>query len=191
MKILALWLSILTAGWNGGSAQNSNQQAPAQTPPAAATPAPVSAARPGDVDTVEHIVVAVYDVISGPAGAARDWDRFRSLYYPGARMIPSRRDDKGAITARVLSPEDYIVRASEVFAKDGFFENSIANRIERWDHMAHVWGTYESRHVKGEKPFARGINSFQLMHDGSRWWILSVYWEGEDPAHPLPEQYLK
>jgi hypothetical protein len=67
----------------------------------------------------------------------------------------------------------------------------VANRVELWDHMAQVWSTYESRHAQGEAPFARGINSFQLINDGARWWILTIYWEGEDPAHPLPEKYLK
>jgi hypothetical protein len=193
MSKLALLLSLLAAGWTMGAAQNSNQQTP--TPPPAApssTSATASpAARPGDVDTIEHILAAVYDVISGPAGASRDWDRFLSLYYSGARLIPSRRDDKGKVTARVLSPEEYVTRGKDAFASQGFFENSVANRIEVWDHMAHVWSTYESRHAKGEKPFARGINSFQLFNDGTRWWILTIYWEGEDKDHPLPEKYLK
>jgi hypothetical protein len=167
------------------------QTSPAPSTPAASSPiAPSAAARPGDVDSVEHIIAAVYDVISGPAGP-RDWDRFRTLYYPGARMIPSRRDDKGTITARVSSPDEYATRSSAFFMKEGFFENSVSNRVEEWDHIAHVWSTYESRHAKGDKPFARGVNSFQLFNDGSRWWILTVYWEGEDPSHPLPEKYLK
>src|SRR5215468_6328518 len=101
------------------------------SPSTAAAPAP--AARPGDVDTIEHILAAVYDVISGPAGAPRDWDRFRTLYYPGARLIPTRRDDKGAITARVLTPEDFVTRGKEIFANQGFFETPIANRVEQWD----------------------------------------------------------
>lgn len=106
-------------------------------------------------------------------------------------MIPSRRDDKGTVTARVSSPDEYATRAQDFFSKEGFFENSVANRVETWDHIAHVWSTYESRHAKGEKPFARGINSFQLFKDGNRWWILTVYWESEDANHPLPEKYLK
>jgi hypothetical protein len=142
------------------------------------------------VDSIDHIIAAVYDVISGPAGP-RDWDRFRSFFYPGARMIPSRRDDKGAVSARVSSPDEYATRAQDFFSKEGFFENSVANHVEEWDHIAHVWSTYESRHAKGEKPFARGINSFQLINDGSRWWILTIYWEAEDANHSLPEKYLK
>jgi len=165
------------------SAQNpAAQPSPAAPKPSApGTSAPISTARPGDVDSIDHIVAAVYDVISGPAGP-RDWDRFRSLYYPGARMIPSRRDDKGTITARVSSPDEYATRAQDYFSKESFFENSVVNRVEVWDHIAHVWSTYESRHAKGEKPFARGINSFQLFNDGSRWWILTIYWEQEDAA---------
>jgi hypothetical protein len=184
----ALFLCVLAAAL---SRQTSSQHAAATaTPTPNASPTVVPAARSGDVDTVEHIVAAVYDVISGPAGP-RDWDRFRSLYFPGARMIPSGRSDKGAAFARIVSPDDYANRSQDFFNKEGFFENPVANRVEVWDHIAHVWSTYESRHAKGEKPFARGINSFQLFNDGSRWWILTVYWEGENKDHPLPEKYLK
>jgi hypothetical protein len=154
------------------------------------TPTSPPQVRPKDVDSIEHILTAVYDVISGPAASPRDWDRFRSLFYTGARLVPSRRDKDGKVTANSLTPEEYIVRAQPFFEKEGFFESPVANRIESWDHVAHVWSTYESRHAKGEKPFARGINSFQLLFDGSRWWVLSIYWEGEEPAHPLPEKYL-
>jgi hypothetical protein len=190
---LCLCLAYLNAGAQNPAPQPASPTSPAPSATAPGTTVPNAAApgaRPGDVDSIEHIIAAVYDVISGPAGP-RDWDRFRSLYYSGARMIPSRRDDKGAITARVSSPDEYATRAQDFFSKEGFFENSVANRVESWDHIAHVWSTYESRHAKGEKPFARGINSFQLFHDGSRWWILTVYWESEDAAHPLPEKYLK
>jgi hypothetical protein len=166
----------------------------AQTAQPSPSPSPLStpgqAARPGDVDTVDHIINAVYDSISGPAGP-RDWNRFRSLFYRGARLIPSRADASGKASAATLSTDDYAQRGADYFAKEGFFENPVANRVEIWDHIAHVWSTYESRHAKGDAPFARGINSFQLLNDGSRWWILTIYWEGEDPAHPLPEKYLK
>jgi hypothetical protein len=176
-------VAVLLALFIHATAQ-SPQAAPAQAN------APAASARPGDVDSIDHIIAAVYDVISGPPGP-RDWDRFRSLYYPGARMIPTRRDDKGALSARVVSPDEYATRSQDYFTKEGFFENPVANRVESWDKIAHVWSTYESRHAKGEKPFARGINSFQLFHDGSRWWILTVYWESEDASHPLPEKYLR
>src|SRR5215472_4348682 len=163
-----------------GQAQSS-QGTPAPAPPQA---------NASDVDTVEHIVGAVYASISGPAGP-RNWDRFQSLFYPGARLIPSHRDQTGKVTANNLTVDQYAERAKTFFDKEGFYESPVANRTEVWDHIAHVWSTYESRHAKGENPFARGINSFQLLYDGSRWWIVTIYWEGEDPGHLLPEKYLK
>ena len=182
--------AVISTGQQPSASSPAQSHAASPAPQASATP-PAPAARPGDVDSIEHILAAVYDVISGPPGK-RDWDRFRSLYYPGARLIPSGRNDKGEITAHVATPDDYATRGQSYFDKEGFFEKSIANRIEVWDHIAHVWSTYESRHAKDDpKPFARGINSFQLIHDGHRWWILSVYWEGEDATHPLPAKYLK
>src|SRR5215831_9001500 len=77
-------------------------QNPAQTSPAAPKPsapnatAPTSNVKPGDVDSIDHIIAAVYDVISGPAGP-RDWNRFKGLFYTGARLIPSRKDPTGKI----------------------------------------------------------------------------------------------
>ena len=50
------------------------------------------APKPADVASVDAIVAALYDVISGDPGIERDWDRFRSLFYPGARMIPTGKN---------------------------------------------------------------------------------------------------
>src|ERR1700755_1397386 len=102
--IFSIFALCLVAGsFTSIMAQNSTPQ---PAPSASATPANTPTAKPGDVDTIEHILAATYDVISGPAGP-RDWDRFRSLFYPGARLMPSRRDDKGTITARVFTPDEY------------------------------------------------------------------------------------
>src|ERR1700745_966627 len=136
-KLFVLVTLCLGLTYLCSSAQN---PAPQPSPAPATSPAPgatVPGARPGDVDSIEHIIAAVYDVISGPAGP-RDWDRFRSLYYAGARMIPSRRDDKGVVPARVSSPDEYATRAQDYFSKEGFFENSVANRVETWNRIAHV-----------------------------------------------------
>ncbi len=157
-SLLIIFISLI------GSSVSQSQPSPSPSP------SPVPAARPADVDSIEHIIAALYDVISGPAGP-RDWDRFRSLFYQGARLIPTGKNDKGEIGARVLTPDDYVGRAQPMFSKEGFFERSIANKVEHWDRIANVWSTYESRHAKEDaKPFARGINSIQLLYDGKRWW---------------------
>jgi hypothetical protein len=163
------------------------QASPAQTPAAATPPA-----NPADVATMDAIVSAVYDVISGPAKSPRNWDRFRSLFVPGARLIPTGPRPTGEVSSRVLTPEDYIQRSGPFLEQNGFFEREISKRVEKFGNIAHIFSTYESRHAREEeKPFARGINSFQLMNDGKRWWIVTIFWQGEDDKNPLPAEYLR
>lgn len=162
----------------------------AQTTSAAAE-ASTPAAAPADVASPEAIVAALYDVISGDAGQARDWDRFRSLFHPTARLMPSGTDREGRGVVRSFTPDDYIARSEPFLLREGFHEREIARRSERFGRIQHVWSTYETLHsLSDAQPFARGINSIQLFHDGQRWWILSVYWQAETPEAPLPAAYL-
>ena len=158
-------------------------------------------ANPCDVASIEAIIAAAYDVISGPAGKERDWERERSLFFPGARLIPTAKtvtSDKGPVTSssklepQVLDIDGYIARVEPFFEKNGFYEKEVARRVEQFGQIAHVWSTYESRHDPSDAaPFMRGINSIQLFNDGSRWWILSIYWQHESPQHPVPEKYFQ
>jgi hypothetical protein len=182
----------------------SSTPATQQATPAAAAAPQVPAANPADVNSIDSIIAALYDVISGPAGKKRDWDRFRSLFAPGARLIPTgpRRapgtapdvplTGKEEYGSRALTPEDYITRSSRLLEERGFFESEVARRTEQYGHIAHAFSTYDSRHKKEDaKPFQRGINSIQLMNDGKRWWVVTVFWEGETEKTPLPGKYLK
>jgi len=150
-------------------------------------------ADPRDVESIDAIIAAAYDVISGPAEQQRDWNRERSLFYHGARLIPTAsvpgRNDVN-LEPQILDVEGYIARAEPIL-NDGFYETEIARRTEQFGRIAHVWSTYESRHDPSDPaPFMRGINSFQLFNDGKRWWILSVYWQHENAEHALPQKYL-
>lgn len=170
-------------------------QAQNQTQPQApGTPAPATAppmASPADVGSPDAIIAAVYDVISGPAGQKRNWDRMHSLFHPGARLIPTSSRKEGGMSATSLSVQEYIDHASAYFEKNGFSEREIARHTERWGNIMEAFSTYESRHdAKDAAPFARGINSFQLFFDGTRWWILTIYWQAETPDNVLTEQYL-
>ena len=164
---------------------------PASKPLTTASPA-TPAANPADVASVDSIIGAVYDVISGPAGKKRDWDRMRSLFLPGARLIPTGPRQSGGYGSRVVTVEEYIERSSGFLEKEGFFEKEVARVSEQFGQIVHAFSTYESRHAADDaKPFQRGINSIQLMNDGKRWWIVTIFWQGEDEKTPLPEKYLK
>ncbi|HEV2842092.1 MAG TPA: hypothetical protein VGW39_12255 [Chthoniobacterales bacterium] len=154
---------------------------------------PASAANPADVASIDAIITAAYDVISGPAGQKRDWDRDRSLFIPCARLIPTAAEPGGGskLEPQILDVGGFIARVEPYFEKNGFFEKEIARRTEQFGHIAQVWSTYESRHNEDDpQPFMRGINSIQLFYDGNRWWIVTIYWQHESPEEPVPEKYL-
>jgi hypothetical protein len=151
-----------------------------------------AAAVPADVASVDGVVAALYDTISGPAGKERDWNRLRALFRTDGRMVVHGHNKEGVFNTRVLSVDDYIARVTPLFAKEGFFESELARKSEQFGQVAHVFSTYESRHARGEaKPFQRGINSIQLVHDGQRWWVVSLVWQAETDRNPLPDRYLK
>ncbi len=149
-------------------------------------------ANPTDVTSIDAIITAAYDSISGPAGQKRDWARERSLFYPGARLIPTAKpEESNNLAPEMLDVDGFIARVEPYFAEHRFYEKEIARRTEQFGQIAHVWSTYESRHNSDDpKPFMRGINSIQLFYDGGRWWIVTIYWQQESPEHPIPERYL-
>lgn len=161
---------------------NSNNANQPVTPPAA---------NPADVNSLDAILAAVYASISGAKGKTRNWDRFRSLFVPGARLIPTLKRPTGEFATRVLTPEEFIASSGKFMEEQGFFEQSIANHVETFGNIAQVFSVYEGRHdMSDPKPFVRGINSIQLMNDGKRWWVVTIFWQAEDAANPLPQKYL-
>ncbi|MGQ0538644.1 MAG: hypothetical protein ACT4R6_06835 [Gemmatimonadaceae bacterium] len=149
------------------------------------------AARPEDVASSDAIIKAVYDVISGGVGEKRDWDRMRSLFVPNARLMPAVPRPGGGSAVLVWSVDDWIANSEPFLEREGFHEREIHRVSEEYGNIMHLFSTYESRHSPAdEKPFTRGINSFQLLRDAGRWWIVSIFWQSETPASPIPQKYL-
>jgi hypothetical protein len=165
------------------TANPSKPEAAQQAPPPQPLSARVPAARPEDVNSVDSILNAIYNLISGPAGD-RDWNRFRSLFVPEARLTSAQKNKDGAIF--LADVEGYVRGAGGYFKTHAFYESPIANRIQTFGNIAQVFSSYESRNAPNEKPFTRGVNSIQLFNDGSRWWVLSILWDEESPTNPLP-----
>jgi len=153
-------------------------------------------AKPEDVKSPEAILNAVYSVISGGKGQARDWDRMRSLFVPDAHLIPSvtppaTAGDPAHNDVIFFTVDGYIARSNTRMTTDGFFEHSIHNEIEEFGNIVQIWSTYESRHDPADPaPFARGINSFQLLKDGDRYWVVNIFWDSESPTNRIPAKYL-
>ena len=180
----------LAASLPQGVAAQDARAPSAQASGAAAARVPATpAARPADVASIDAILKAAYDTISGPKGQQRDWDRLRSLFLPGARLIPTHTSEDGITTARVLNVDEFIRIGDPNLKKNGFFEDEVHRTVQRFGNIAQVFSTYETRHEAADKPFQRGINSIQLLFDGHRWWIVTIYWQGERPDLPIPKQF--
>lgn len=159
-------------------------------PATAQQPAAPPAAAPADVESLDAILAALYDVISGPAGQARDWDRFRSLFVPGARLIPTARPQGGAPRPIIWTPDEYVQRAGASLEQGGFFEDEIGRTTETFGAVTHAFSAYQSKRTADGEVFARGINSIQLLDDGTRWWVVSIFWDSESPTNQIPQKYI-
>jgi hypothetical protein len=181
--MLASVIAVWGYAWAGGAQEKKEVAATTQT-----TAAP--AADPKDVKSLDAIVAAIYDVISGPPGA-RDWNRFNSLFTKDARLIAVRvPKDGGKPDLAVMTPASYAERAGKYFLEHGFFEHELSRKTDSFGAMTHIYTTYESRETKDGKPIDRGINSMEFFFDGERWWCVQIYWDAERPGNAIPEKYL-
>ena len=187
MKLLSVISLLMPVFIPVSLAQSSSSapkaETPRQQPPGQDLSARVPPAKPDDVKSLDSILVVIYDVISGPAGD-RDWNRFRSLFAPEARLTSATRKKGG--TVRLLDVDGYARGAGGYFKTHAFYESAIVNRVERFGNIAQVFSSYASRNAPNQEPFARGVNSIQLFNDGTRWWVISILWDEEGPANPLP-----
>jgi len=143
-----------------------------------------------DVESVDGIIRAYYDVISGPAGAKRDLRRDESLHFPDAQIIVLKREPGSDRTvARKLTLRQFHELSAPIF-EQGIYETEIHRVQERFGSIIHVWSTYETRAEPQGRPLRRGVNSIQLYHDGSRFWITSWIYDAERPGQQIPARYL-
>jgi len=137
--------------------------------------------------TLDQLVAALDDAVSGPAD--KDRTCLRKILLPDARLTPIAKSADGSFAPRILTVDDWInavsKRGSEVMV-----ERQVKVRSETYGHFAHLWSTYEIRPAPDAKATVVGINSVQAVFDGARWRVLSVLWEPNTTAGPVPEKYL-
>lgn len=147
-------------------------------------------ANPADVASIEALLKATYEVISGPAGP-RDWNRFHSLFQPDARMGAVVTNQNGKTNFRSFTPHEYQKNNAPFFNQNGFFEEALGATITQFGNVAQVQSAYQFRFTPGGKIEKRGVNYFTLVKSAGRWWIASLVWQDEDEHHPIPQELLK
>lgn len=135
-----------------------------------AVPVSAQTPRPADIESIDGIIRAYYEVVSGPAGGVVDTERDRSLHHPNAWVAIASADSAGKPQVRVMRLADF--HGDNAPRREGFYEWETAREIRRSGNMVHVWSSYATARTEGGEPFARGVNSITLFHDGQRWWIM-------------------
>ncbi|MFG6687726.1 hypothetical protein ACGK9U_14165 [Mariniflexile sp. HNIBRBA6329] len=144
-----------------------------------------------NVLTINSTINTLYATISGEKGKKRDWALFKYLFHPDGKLITSGKNDESKFQIRYMKPDDYIKSSGKWIVDNGFIEKEVHRTVDAFGNIAHVFSTFESFHSKtDEEPFMRGINSIQLLNDGTRWWIVNVFWDNENRRNPIPRNYL-
>jgi hypothetical protein len=147
--------------------------------------------RPEDVRSIDSIIKASYETISGPAGQMRQWGRDRTLYISNVYYVQTAVDPKtGNVINQGMTYQEYADRAGPDLEKYGYFEREIGRAVRVFGHLASALSAWEARTEANGKVIARGVNSIQLVNDGKRWWITSINWDQETPDNPIPRDLL-
>lgn len=149
---------------------------------------PAKEADPKDVSTIDGIIKAFYETVSGGKGVPRQWSRDRTLYTPDIRFV-GMSEQNGKIRATVMNHANYVNGTNEFFVAEGFTEKEIDRVVRRFGNIAHVFSVYESSTEDGKEK-ERGVNSIELFWDGTRWWISAVSWDEERAGNPIPKEFL-
>lgn len=149
---------------------------------------PIIEPRAEDVSTIEGIVKASYETISGGVGVPRQWGRDSTLFDPDSRSVAVAVDQKtGAVRTHSMTEQQFADEEDASSVQNGFTEREIKHVIKQFGNVATVLSSYEGSDAAG-KSRTRGVNIFQLYFDGKRWWILSMVWDEERPGNPIPPE---
>ena len=143
-----------------------------------------------DVSSIEGIVKASYETISGGVGEPRQWGRDKTLFAPSVRYISIAKDKTGAVRARTSDYQEYLDESDDFLVKQGFTEVELGRKIERFGNVATVLSSYEGKVQSTGRVVTRGVNIFSLYYDGKRWWIQTMLWEEESRENPIPAELL-
>ena len=147
-----------------------------------------------DVLSIDSLIEAMYQSMSFSPGSRPDYERFRSLFSPGANLLPPSDDD---INVSAVSVDEFIETSkvtldrSHHIAQNGFNEKEIHRVTHQYESVVQIFSTYECLVVvEDEEHRSRGINAVQLIWQSQRWWIVSLIWDDETPENLVPNTYL-
>lgn len=137
--------------------------------------------------TLDELIKSLDEAVSGPGN--KDRTCLRQVLLPDARLSPIHKAEDGTFSPRLLTADDWIAAVAKR-GSEAFYEVQVKVKSDTYGHFAHLWSAYEIRPTPDGKAEMTGINSIQAVFDGTRWRVLSVLWEPNTTAGPVPEKYL-
>lgn len=144
---------------------------------------------PEDIETLDGIIKAYYEVVSGPAGEPRQVERDRSIHHPDALVGISGVDRDGNAFMQTMTLDEYHER-SAAGGNPAFYEVEIHREVQTFGNVTHVWSTYAWSTEENGPVGGRGINSIQLYNDGERWWVMSWIFDSERSDNFIPSAFV-
>jgi len=147
--------------------------------------------RPEDVSSIDGVIKAYYEVVSGPAEKDREWGRDATLYVPAIRFNIFSDDKHGKTTLRSLSHQEFVNESEAAMKGKAFYEHEIHRIEHRAGNVEHVLCTAEQRFALDGPVQGHSVDSLELYWDGARWWVVNAnIWEVEKSGKPLPPEFL-
>ena len=138
------------------------------------------------VKTIEGIVGETIRIISGAKGVERDWEAFRNLYTDDAKITIVAQKKDGTNSIKTITLEKFVRLGKNFYKKEGFYEYELKKTIDEYNGIAHVVQSYQTKYADKNN---RGINSYQLVFDGKRWWINNLMWTDNKNGVDIPKEY--
>ena len=130
----------------------------------------------------------LYDSFAFDAGEEPDWETQRRLFLPGATIVPSIQPERQPVGNDVETfIADFRTYAlTGEFSTTGLHERVLRMDIHSFGGVGHAFVAFEA-YVPGEEaPRSRGLDSIQLIHDGSSWRVASFTTQFETDELRLP-----
>ncbi len=139
-----------------------------------------------DVESIDAIIAAYYDVVSG--SSTDPWQFERDRYIHSKNAVITRLDENGKAESHALESE-YIPLALR--PKEDFFEKELKRTVTQFGNIAQVWSAFEVRTDPEMVTNIRGLNSIQLHYENGRWYIDSWTCEMESDENTFVAHFLE
>jgi hypothetical protein len=139
-----------------------------------------------DAKTIDALMKASYEVVSGEKNAKRQWERDNYLHHPKAVYYYFDKKKQEQVT---MTLPEFHKETDDMVLNTAFYESEINREVRIFGNIAHVWSTYQTKLEKDGKVARRGINSIQLIFEHNRWYIISWTFSGETDKNIIPKTF--